>query len=34
MNADAELDASLGRQAGVALDEAGLYLTRAPDRVH
>ena len=33
MNADAELDASLGRQAGVALDHAALYLDRASHRV-
>ena len=29
MNADAELDAALGRQAGVALDQAVLHLDRA-----
>ena len=29
MNADAELDAALGRHAGVALDEAVLHLDRA-----
>ena len=29
MNADAELDAALGRHAGVALDEAGLHLDGA-----
>jgi hypothetical protein len=29
MNADAELDASLGRQAGLALDHAVLNLDRA-----
>ena len=33
MNADAELDASLGRQAGVALDHAVLHLDRAAHRV-
>ena len=33
MNADAEFDASLGRQAGVALDHAGLHLDRAAHRV-
>ena len=33
MNADAELDAALGRQAGVALDEAVLHLDRAAHRV-
>ena len=29
MNADAKLDAALGRQAGVALDHAGLHFDRA-----
>ena len=33
MNADAELDAALGRNAGVALDEAVLHLDRAAHRV-
>ncbi len=33
MNADAELDAALGRQSGVALDEAVLHLDRAAHRV-
>ena len=33
MNADAELDAALGRHAGVALDEAVLHLDRAAHRV-
>ena len=33
MNADAELDAALGRQAGVALDEAILHLDGAARRV-
>ena len=33
MDADAELDAALGRQAGVALDEAMLHLDRATHRV-
>ena len=33
MNADAELDAALGRQAGVALDEAVLHLDRAAHSV-
>ena len=33
MNANAELDASLGRQAGVALDHAGLHFDRATHRV-
>ena len=34
MNADAEFDASLRRQAGVALDHAGLHFDRATDRVN
>ena len=33
MDADAELDALLGRQAGVALDHAALHLDRAAHRV-
>ena len=33
VDADAELDASLGRQACVALDHAGLHLDRAAHRV-
>ena len=33
MNADAELDAALRRQAAIALDEAGLHLDRAAHRV-
>ena len=33
MNPDAELDAAFGRQAGVALDHAGLHLDRAAHRV-
>ena len=33
MNSDAELDPALGRQAGVALDEAALHLDRAAHRV-
>ena len=33
MNADAELDAALGRHAGVALDHAVLHLDRAAHRV-
>jgi hypothetical protein len=33
MNADAELDAFLGRQAEVALDEARLHLDRAAHRI-
>ena len=33
MNADAELDAALGRQAGVALDQAVLHFDRAAHRV-
>ena len=33
MNADAELDAALGRQARVALDEAVLHFDRAAHRV-
>ena len=33
MNADAELDAALGRHAGVALDHAVLHLDRASHRV-
>ena len=33
MNADAELDAALGRQAGVALDHAVLHFDRAAHRV-
>ena len=33
MNADAELDAALGRQAGVALDHAVLHLDGAAHRV-
>ena len=33
MNADPELDAALGRQAGVALDEAVLHLDGAAHRV-
>ena len=33
MNADAELDAALGRHAGVALDHAGLHLDGAPHGV-
>ena len=33
MNADAKLDASLGRQASVAFDHAGLHLDRAAHRV-
>jgi hypothetical protein len=34
LNADAELDASFGRQAGVALDQAALHLDGAPHRVN
>ena len=34
MNADAKLDAAFGRQAGVALDHAGLHLERATHGVH
>src|SRR5277367_119075 len=34
MNADAEVDAALLRQAGVALDHAVLHLDRAADGVH
>jgi hypothetical protein len=34
MNADAELDASLERQAGVALNHAVLHFDRAAHRVH
>jgi hypothetical protein len=33
MNADPELDATLGRQSGVALNHAGLHLDRASHRV-
>ena len=33
MDADAELDAALGRQAGVALDQAVLHFDRAAHRV-
>ena len=33
MNADAEFDAALGRQAGVALDHAVLHFNRAAHRV-
>ena len=33
MNADTKLDAALGRQAGVALDEADLHLDGAAHRV-
>src|SRR5271157_1405386 len=33
MNADTELDAALGRQAGVSLDEAVLHFDRAAHRV-
>ena len=33
MNADAELDAALGRHAGVALDQAVLHFDRAAHRV-
>ena len=33
MNADAELDAALGRQAGVALDHAVLHLDGATHRI-
>ena len=33
MDADAELDASLGRQAGVALDHSVLHLDGAADSV-
>src|SRR4029077_8617973 len=33
VNADAELDAALGRQAGVAFDHAGLHFDRAADGV-
>ena len=34
MNADAKLDAPVIWYARVALDQAGLHLDRAPDRVH
>src|SRR6516164_4819767 len=34
MNADTELDALVGRQAGVALDHAALGFDRAAYRVH
>ena len=33
MNADAEFDAALGRQAGIALDHAALHLDRAAHRI-
>ena len=33
MNADAKLDAALGRQSGVALDQAVLHLNRKAHRV-
>jgi hypothetical protein len=33
MDADAEFDAALGRHARVALDETGLHLDRAADRI-
>jgi hypothetical protein len=33
MNADAKLDAALGRQAGVALDHAVLHFDRAAHRI-
>ena len=34
LDADAELDPPLGRQAGVALDHAALHFDRAAHRVH
>lgn len=34
VNADAEFDASFGRQAGVALDHAVLHFDRAAHRIH